>query len=198
METLLALLSFAIATSITPGPNVLMVASGAARSGIGAVMPMMLGITLGFGLMLMVVGAGLAMPLAASSTIHLAMKWAGAAWLCWLAWKIASAPVGEEKEAQPPLGFLGAAAFQWINPKAWMIALAALPTFTLPGVSMLPMSGIIALTFICVCFPSLLVWALLGQGIRGILLQPARARAFNIAMGVLLMASVVPGLMAGE
>ncbi|MBE9606569.1 LysE family translocator [Acetobacteraceae bacterium H6797] len=198
METILALFAFAIATSITPGPNVLMVASGAARNGIGAVWPLMLGISAGFALMLLIVGAGLAAPLAASNSVYLAMKWLGAAWLCWLAWKIASAPVGDISEGKPPLGFAGAMAFQWVNPKAWMIAVAALPTFQLPDMPMLLMAGIIALAFGCVSLPCLLVWALLGQSIRVVLSKPGKARAFNIVMGLLLMASVVPGLVAGR
>lgn len=198
METLLPLVTFAVATSITPGPNVILVAANAARHGVGAVLPMMLGVTLGFGLMLGLVGLGLALPLAGQPMLQQAMQWIGAAWLCRLAWQIAVAPVSgpEQAEHRPPIGFLGMAGFQWINPKAWMIALAALPTYAAPGVPLPMMALITAAVFVAVSMPCLLVWAYLGQRIRGLLAEPARARLFNRSMALLLLLSLVPGLLA--
>ncbi len=132
MDTTLALLGFAIAMSVTPGPNVLMVAAGAANAGVRATIPHMLGIAIGFGGMLLIVGLGLAGPFAAAPVLHTALKWGGAAWLLVLAWRIARAGAPGEGPPRPPLGFLGAVLFQWVNPKAWMIALAAIPAFTTP------------------------------------------------------------------
>ena len=188
----LALLGFAIAMSVAPGPNVLMVAAGAANAGVRATVPHMLGIAIGFGAMLLIVGIGLAAPFAAAPWLHTVLEWGGAAWLLLLAWKIARAGAPGEGPARPPLGFVGAALFQWVNPKAWMIALAAIPAFTAPDGDMLAQSLVIAGAFALVAFPCTLVWALLGAGASRLLRTGRALRGFNIAMAVLLVASLVP------
>lgn len=190
----LPLFAFAIASSVTPGPNVLMVAASAAANGFRAVVPHMLGITFGFGGMLLLVGLGLAGPLLASPLLHAVLKWAGAAWLLWLAWKIATAPPPQPGQPRPPLGFIGGALFQWVNPKAWMIAAAVIPAFTRPGEPMLPQVLAIALVFLLITLPCLLVWAGIGLGTGRLLRRPAHLRAFNIAMALLLVASLIPVL----
>jgi threonine/homoserine/homoserine lactone efflux protein len=190
----LALLGFAIAMSVTPGPNVLMVAAGAANAGVRATVPHMVGIAIGFGAMLLIVGLGLAAPFAAAPWLHTALKWGGAAWLLVLAWKIARAGAPGEGPPKPPLGFIGAALFQWVNPKAWMIALAAIPTFTTPDGDMLRQSLTIAGAFALVGFPCTLVWALLGAGASRLLRTDRALRGFNIAMALLLVASLIPAL----
>jgi threonine/homoserine/homoserine lactone efflux protein len=190
----LPLLGFAVASSVTPGPNVLMVAAAAAGHGLRAVLPHMLGITFGFGAMILLVGLGLAGPLLASPMLHTALRWVGAAWLLWLAWKIATAPPPRAGEARPPLGFTGAALFQWVNPKAWMIAAAAVPAFTRPGEALLPQILAISLIFVLVTMPCLLVWAGLGATAGRLLHSPGRLRVFNIVMALLLVASLVPML----
>ena len=190
----LALLGFAIAMSVTPGPNVLMVAAGAANAGVRATVPHMVGIAIGFGAMLLIVGLGLAAPFAAAPWLHTALKWGGAAWLLVLAWKIARAGAPGEGPPKPPLGFIGAALFQWVNPKAWMIALAAIPTFTTPDGDMLRQSLTIAGAFALVGFPCTLVWALLGAGASRLLSTDRALRGFNIAMALLLVASLIPAL----
>jgi threonine/homoserine/homoserine lactone efflux protein len=132
-EALPALAAFAFATSITPGSNLIMVAALTAYHGVRATVPHMAGITIGFPVMIVLVGRGLAGPFAASPELHAVLKWIGAAWIVWLAWKIARAGAPGEGACKPPLGFFGAAAFQWVNPKAWLLALAAIPAFTCPG-----------------------------------------------------------------
>lgn len=195
MDTLLPLLGFAIAMSVTPGPNVLMVAAAAANHGIRATVPHMLGITFGFAAMLVIVGLGLAGPFAAWPLLHAALKWGGAAWLLVLAWKIARAGAPGAGPSRPPLGFVGAALFQWVNPKAWMIALAAIPTFTTPEGDLLAETLVIAAAFALVCFPCTLVWAGLGAGASRALRTEGALRAFNVAMAALLVASLVPALL---
>jgi threonine/homoserine/homoserine lactone efflux protein len=190
----LALLGFAIAMSVTPGPNVLMVAAAAANAGVRSTVPHMLGIAVGFGAMLLIVGLGLAAPFAAAPWLHTALKWGGAAWLLVLAWKIARAGAPGEGPPRPPLGFIGAALFQWVNPKAWMIALAAIPAFTTPDGDMLRQSLTIAGAFALVGFPCTLVWALLGAGASRLLRTDRALRGFNIAMALLLVASLIPAL----
>ena len=191
---LLALFAFAIATSATPGPNTLMVAASAANNGLRAVVPHVLGIAFGFAAMIWLAGLGLALPLAASPLLHEVVKWAGAAWLAWLAWKIARAGAPGEGPARPPLGFMGAVMFQWINPKAWMIILAVIPAFTRPGGDLLLEVGVIALVFALVGVPSAGIWGVIGAGAGRLLGQGRGLRAFNIAMAVLMLASLVPTL----
>ncbi len=192
MPDWLPLLGFAVAASITPGPNVLMVAAGAAGHGVRGVLPMMLGITGGFTAMLLIVGLGLAAPLTASPTLHDALRLVAAAWLLWLAWKIAAAPPAQRGAAQPPMGFVQAALFQWVNPKAWMVAGAAVTGYTLAGEALLPQVASIAIAFGLVSMPCLLVWAMMGAGTRRLLRGPTALRRFNIAMGLLLAVSVLP------
>jgi threonine/homoserine/homoserine lactone efflux protein len=194
MEKTLALLGFAIAMSVTPGPNVLMVAAGAANAGVRATVPHMLGIAIGFGAMLLIVGLGLAGPFAVAPWLHALLKWGGAAWLLVLAWKIARAGAPGEGPPRPPLGFIGAVLFQWVNPKAWMIALAAIPAFTTPDGDILGQTLMIAGAFALVGFPCTLVWALLGAGASRVLRTDRALRGFNIAMAVLLVLSLIPAL----
>jgi threonine/homoserine/homoserine lactone efflux protein len=194
METL-PLLGFAIVMSITPGPNVLMVAAAAANHGVRATVPHMAGITLGFAAMLVIVGLGLAGPFVAWPLLHAALKWGGAAWLLVLAWKIARAGAPGAGPSRPPLGFVGAALFQWVNPKAWMIALAAIPAFTTPQGDILAETLLIAAAFALVCFPCTLVWAGLGAGATRLLRTEGALNAFNVAMALLLVASLVPALL---
>jgi len=194
METL-PLLGFAIAMSITPGPNVLMVAAAAANHGVRATVPHMAGITLGFAAMLVIVGLGLAGPFVAWPLLHAVLKWGGAAWLLVLAWKIARAGAPGAGPSRPPLGFVGAALFQWVNPKAWMIALAAIPAFTTPQGDILAETLLIAAAFALVCFPCTLVWAGLGAGATRMLRTEGALNAFNVAMALLLVASLVPALL---
>lgn len=192
MPDWLPLLGFAIAGSVTPGPNVLMVAAAASGHGVRGVMPHMLGITMGFAAMIILVGLGLAGPMAASATLHGALQLVAAAWLLWLAWKIATAPPPGEGEARPPMNFIQAALFQWVNPKAWMLAAAAPAGYTVAGAPMLPQVLFIAFVFAAVSMPCLLVWAGLGAGARRVLADGRGLRRFNIAMGVLLALSVLP------
>jgi threonine/homoserine/homoserine lactone efflux protein len=192
MPDWLPLLGFAFAGSVTPGPNVLMVAAGAAGHGVRRVWPHMLGITVGFAAMIVILGLGLAGPLATSPYVHGVMQMVAVAWLLWLAWKIATAPPPGEGPSRPPMGFVQAALFQWVNPKAWMLAGAAIAGFTRPGAPLLPQIGGIALAFAAVSLPCLLVWAGIGAGARHVLRDSSSLRRFNIAMGVLLALSVLP------
>lgn len=195
METLLPLLGFAVAASVTPGPNVLMVAAASANHGVRATVPQMFGIAIGFAAMLLIVGLGLAAPFAAWPALHTALKWIGGAWLLLLAWKIARAGAPGEGPSRPPLGFVGAALFQWVNPKAWMIALAAIPAFTTPAGDMLAEGLLVAAVFAIVCLPCTLIWAGFGAGASRILRTPAALRWFNIAMALLMVGSLLPAFL---
>ena len=194
--TLLPFLVFAAVASITPGPNNLLVMSTTAIRGLRAAVPLILGVALGFGFMVAVVGAGLAAPLARFPALQLAMRWVGVAWLLVLAWRIARSPGVDldHLQTRPPMGFWGASAFQWINPKAWIMAVATAATYTLAGVTPAWQSPARGLIFVLVSLPSISTWALLGLGVGRWLATPQRLRVFNVTMGVLLAASALPAL----
>lgn len=194
---LLSLAGFAVAMYITPGPNNVMVTTSAANHGVRATMPHMLGINAGFSLMLVLVCGGLGAVLLSLPQVLRVMRWAGAAWMLWLAWKIATSPPPGEAARRPVLGFWGAAAFQWVNPKAWMIAVGAASQFLRPDQ---PLGGQllrIGVVFLAVGLPCLLPWAMLGDAAGRLLRSPARLRGFNVTMAVLLVVSLVPLLLEG-
>jgi threonine/homoserine/homoserine lactone efflux protein len=191
---LLSLLGFSVAMYITPGPNNVMVAASAARYGIRATVPHMLGVAIGFSGMLALVCAGLGSALVNFPLLWPLFRWSGAAWLVWLAWQIAVAPPPGEGGRGRLLGFMGAVGFQWINPKAWLIAIGAAGEYLSPDQSLIIQLARIFLVFLAVGMPCLMVWALLGSGARRLLRSPARLRAFNVAMAVLLVLSVLPVL----
>ena len=194
-ETLFALASFALVTSITPGPSNLMLLASGVNFGFRRTLPQVLGITLGFTSLLAAVGLGLGAVITAFPALQLALKVAGGAYLAYLAWRIATAraPGRVEAEAARPLRWHEAAAFQWINPKAWVVALAAMAVYTQPGSTALSVVLVCAV-FALVNLPTVSVWAAFGVALRGLLADARRLRRFNIAMGVLLVATLWPML----
>lgn len=193
-DALLSLIAFSIAMYITPGPNNVMVAASAANHGIRATVPHMFGINVGFSVMLFIVCAGLGSALVTFPLLLPLFRWVGAAWLLLLAWQIATAPPPGEGGRERVLGFFGAVAFQWINPKGWMIAAGAAGEYLSPHHPLLLQLARISVIFLIVGMPCLTVWALLGSGAGRLLHSPARLRTFNIAMALLLVASLVPVL----
>ena len=120
------------------------------------------------------------------------MKWAGAAFLLWLAWKIATADVTKQSEAPEPVGFLQAALLQWINPKAWVVTTGAVGTYFPGGAEgALVQALVLAGLFVVAALPSGLVWLAFGATMQRFLSTPTAARAFNVAMALLLAASIV-------
>jgi threonine/homoserine/homoserine lactone efflux protein len=192
LDVFLALLTFALIASITPGPNNTMVLASGLNFGVQRSVPHMLGIGFGFTLMVFLVGLGLGNVFNAYPAIYTALKYAGGAYMLWLAWKIAvSGPMGEAKAGGAPITFFQAALFQWVNPKAWIMAVTANATYSVLGypiVSALIVAGCFAVSSI----PSNLVWIMFGAGLRQILRDPKTLRVFNVAMAVLLVASLAP------
>ena len=192
MEQLGALAVFAFVTSVTPGPNNVMLTASGANFGFRRSVPHMLGIALGFPAMLIAVGFGAAGVLKASPSLHLALKWIGAAYLLWLAVAIArAAPPVPGGESGRPMTMLGAALFQWVNPKAWVMLAGALPAFTTVGGSLWLEIGAMAACFALACLPSCALWCGFGVAIGRWLGSPRALRAFNLAMAALLAASVL-------
>src|SRR6185295_13401829 len=122
LEPIFAYVVFSVVTSVTPGPNNVMLTATGANVGIRRGMPHLFGISFGFAAMLFLLTAGMATALTQNATLMLLLKVGGIAVLLWLAWKVATAGRAKSIEGKPPIGFFGAVAFQWINPKAWLIA----------------------------------------------------------------------------
>lgn len=195
LDIFLALLVFAFVTSITPGPNNLMLLASGVNFGFRRTVPHMFGIAGGFASLLLAVGFGLGALLALIPALHLALKVTGGAYLLYLAWRIASSrSLGAKGDGGArPMTFAEAAAFQWVNPKAWMMAVTAMAIYTSPQAPVLSVF-LVALAFTLVNFPSVSTWAGFGVALRGFLVDPVRLRWFNIAMGLLLVASLWPML----
>jgi threonine/homoserine/homoserine lactone efflux protein len=189
-----ALVGFAFVSSITPGPNNLMLLASGVNFGFRRTVPHMLGIGAGFASLLLAVGFGLGALLTAFPALDLALKLAGGAYLLVLAWKIAaSRSLGEAGEAARPMSFGEAAAFQWVNPKAWVMAVTAMAVYTSPEAPFLSVL-LVAAAFALVNLPSVSAWAGFGMALRGFLADPVRLKWFNVAMGLLLAASLWPML----
>jgi len=195
LDAFLALLVYALVTSITPGPNNLMLLASGVNFGIARTVPHMLGISIGFLVLLLAVGFGLGAVLTAFPALHMALKIAGAAYLLYLAWKIAmSRSMSDGKGAEGrPMRFIDAAAFQWVNPKAWVMAITAMAVYTNPDHPFVSVA-LISIAFTIVNLPSVSVWAGFGTALRGFLSDPVRLKWFNITMGVLLAATLWPML----
>lgn len=190
-ELLSALAAFAFVTSITPGPNNLMLMSSGANFGFRRTIPHMLGVGLGFVIMLILVGTGLVGVFEAYPVSYTVLKSVSVAYLLYLAWKIAnSSPPDEAGSTATPMTFLQAALFQWVNPKAWAMALTAVTVYA-PSQTMAAI-GLVGIVFGLVNIPSVGSWTLLGQQMRRLLNSPSRLRAFNITMAILLIASLAP------
>ncbi|NGM45433.1 LysE family translocator [Rhodobacter sp. SGA-6-6] len=190
-ELFLALLGFGIVTSVTPGPNNMMLLASGVNFGLRRTVPHMLGISLGHALMVFLVGLGIAGMFRAWPPALTVLKTGSVCYMLWLAWKIAnSGAPGEGKARAEPLSFLQAAAFQWVNPKAWAMALGAVTAYVATPSAAAYL--LVAVIFMVVNFPSVMIWAAAGQGLRRWLEDPARLRAFNWTMAVLLIASLWP------
>jgi threonine/homoserine/homoserine lactone efflux protein len=194
LETFLALVLFAFTTSITPGPNNMMLFASGVNFGFARTVPHMLGIGVGFLSLLIAVGLGLGALLQTVPAAYTTLKFAGGLYLVWIAWKIGtSRSLSEGKAGARPMTFFGAAAFQWVNPKAWVMAVTAMATYTNPEYYV-PTVLLVGLAFAAVNVPSVSTWAGFGSALREWLSVPVRLKWFNITMAVLLVASLWPML----
>lgn len=188
-EMILPLMMFALVSSITPGPNNLMLLASGANFGFRRSVPHMLGISLGFALMALLVGIGLAQVFELYPVLKLVLKVLAVVYMLYLAWKIANAaaPTAMD-EAGKPFTFLQAAAFQWVNPKAWAMALTAVTVYA-PNQEFVVIV-VVAVVFSAVNLPSVTFWAVLGQQAQRILTNHRRLQVFNISMAALLVGSL--------
>ena len=195
-EILIALIGFAVASSITPGPNNLMLMASGANYGMRRTLPHMLGISLGHAFMVAMVGIVLLQVFEAYPILNTILKVVSAAYMIWLAWKIANAvPPEAKKVTGKPFTFLQAAAFQWVNPKAWFMAITAISAYAPQDQGIVMGSLIVAVVFAVVNLPSITIWAWMGVQVRRWLGSARRLRIFNVSMAVLLVVSLYPMLM---
>ncbi|EBA16779.1 transporter, LysE family protein [Roseobacter sp. SK209-2-6] len=188
-ELFLALAGFALGTVFTPGPNNLMLMASGANFGFQRSLPHLIGVAVGFPIMILPVGLGVMQLFDAFPQLTLVMTVLSVIYMVWLAWKIANAaPPQEGGTSGDPLTFLQACAFQWVNPKAWAMALGAITLYAASRdvTAILWVSG----TYLLIGSFSASAWTALGQQLRRILTRPAQLRAFNWAMAALLLASL--------
>ncbi len=193
IDILLALATFAFVTSITPGPNNLMLMASGANFGFRLTIPHMLGIGIGFAVMIVLVGVGLVQLFDAFPLSHTLLKILSVLYLLYLAWKIAnSAPPSDAEKSGTPMTFIQAALFQWVNPKAWTMALTSIsvyaPSQNLSSIVLVPA------VFGAINLPCVSSWAILGIQMRRVLTNKKRLPIFNIVMALLLVGSLLVSL----
>ena len=191
LDLLLPLVLFAFATSVTPGPNNLMLMASGANFGVRATLPHMLGVGLGFVFLCLCTGLGLVQVFDRWPLARHALTVAAAVYLVWLAWKFGTAaPVAEGAARGKPMTFLAAAAFQWVNPKAWAMAITAVTVYA--GDRSAGAVALVAAIFGLVNVPSVALWVVAGREVRRLLTSPRRLRAFNWTMAALILATLWP------
>jgi threonine/homoserine/homoserine lactone efflux protein len=196
---MLAFFVFAVVAAITPGPGNVLLAAAGAQAGLWRGLPCLLGVASGAAALMAVAAGSIGGLMLLHPLLLEGMRVVGAAFLLWLAWKIATAPVtaGAAGTARPrPVGYLAAAALQWVNPKVWMVAAGAVATYLPAGAaddtsrSLLLRAGLFGLVFLAAALPSGFVWLAFGAAAQRLLTDARRQRGFNIAMAALLAASV--------
>lgn len=183
---------FVVVTSITPGPNNTMLLASGVNFGFRRTMPHILGISAGVVVLMLSVGFGLGELFRHFPSLYIALEAASVAYLLYLAWKIATSGDLKVKSGEHrPMRFHEAIAFQWINPKAWMMVLTAATTIRLSA-EFGPNTLLMAVLFFVIGLPCICVWAAFGTGMRRFLSNPRRLRAFNVAMALSLIVSMYP------
>lgn len=193
LDLLYAFALFALVSSITPGPNNTMLLASGVNFGFRRSMPHALGVSLGFMVMVIAVGLGLGEVFKVLPWAYTVLRWAGASYLLYLAWKIARSgpPSAAVEDTRKPMSFLGAAAFQWVNPKAWIMAIGAITTYA-PAQGYLVNVFVIASLFALINLPSVALWVSCGSALRTVLSQPRWLRLFNWGMALMLVLSLYP------
>lgn len=192
-DLFVALVLFAFATSITPGPNNTMLLASGVNFGFVRTIPHMLGIGAGFFSLLLGVGLGLGALITSVPVVHLFLKVAGGAYLLWIAWKIGTSRSLSDASGTglKPMSFLQAAAFQWMNPKAWVMAITAMSAYSDPTRAIQSVLSI-GIVFAVINVPCVSTWAGFGSAMRGWLSDPVRLKWFNMTMAMLLVISLWP------
>jgi threonine/homoserine/homoserine lactone efflux protein len=188
---LIAFVTFSAVVAGTPGPSNTVLTAAGARAGIRGGLPSLLGQVTGMGAMLFAITLGLGGVLLGHPLALQVLRWSGVALLCWMAWRMATA--GHSGQAtKAPAGFLGLAAFQWVNPKGWLVGVAAIAAFLDPrSGGALAQAAVFATVFMLVALPACLPWLAFGAAVQRFLRTPRARRVLNTAMAALLAASTL-------
>jgi threonine/homoserine/homoserine lactone efflux protein len=203
-ETILAASVFAVVSAITPGPNNAMLMASGVNFGFRRSLRHLMGVDLGFAFMVLCVGLGLHSVLDRYPEVYTVLRYVGGAYMVWIAWKLASARPAPAEEAittdttgsapaAKPMGFWAAAAFQWVNPKAWVMAVTCMTAYLGADAATLEVA-LLAGLYLVLGTPCSAFWVGFGQAMRGLLRNPLRLRIFNITMALALVASLYPML----
>lgn len=177
---------------LTPGPNNILVATSGVNFGFRSTVPHILGITFGYPVMLLLVGLGLAKVFIALPLVHVAIKYISIVYLLYLAYRIATATsLKDAQSMRKPLTFLQAAAFQWVNGKAWISAISAVTTYTVVDATLPLQICVLAVMCIGITLVCVSCWTFFGHFLRNYLNTHKRLRAFNTSMAALLVLSIV-------
>ena len=194
-ELFISFLVFGVIAAVTPGPNNVMLTTTGLNFGVRRGLPHLLGICIGFPVMLALIGLGFGTLFELYPLLHEIIKIVGIVYLLWLAWRIAMTRGGVEQLARSkPINFWQAAAFQWVNPKAWIMGSSALVAYTSLDGSFFLQVAIICITFFFITLPCAGAWLVFGAGLQRLLRDPRHLRWFNIAMALLLVASILPAI----
>lgn len=193
MELFLAILLFAVSASITPGPNNIMIMTSGLNHGVKNSIPHLLGICFGFPVMIILIGLGIGVFFEMFPLFHEIIKIIGVIYLLYLSWLIArSSPTSLDSESYKPFSFVQAALFQWVNPKAWVMATGAVSAYTSLSADVFIQVIYIALVFFVVSFPCVGIWLVFGSGLKKYLKSSKHQKIFNVSMALLLIGSILP------
>ena len=189
----MAFVVFAVVAAVTPGPSNIMLTAAGAQAGVVRGLPCLLGVTTGMGVMMFIVPLGLGTLVLRHPVILTALHWGGAAVLLWLSWKIATSTSRvDSAPKQDPVGYMGAAIFQWVNPKSWLVTASAAGSFLRADAGdPVAQAAWLGALFVLAALPSCFVWLAFGAAVQHVLHDRRRLRIFNIAMGLLLALSIV-------
>ncbi len=184
---------FAIIAAVTPGPNNVMLTTTGLNFGVRRGLPHLVGICIGLLVMLALIGLGFGSLFELYPILHEVIRIIGIVYLLYLSWKIASARGGVGHiDQDKPINFWQAAAFQWVNPKAWIMGSSALAAYTSLDGSFFTQVAIICFSFAVITFPCAGAWLVFGAGLQRFLRDPGHLKLFNMAMALLLAASILP------
>ena len=192
-DLLFALIIFAGITAFTPGPNNTLLMACGMNYGFRASLPLIAGVAIGFPFQILCIGLGLGKIFEVYPILLVFLKVAGAAYMLWLAWKIANSKPTTDVSSNPakPLSFLQGCAFQWVNPKAWIMGVTAISAYTLAANFYAGLATIVGV-FMFMGFNSASLWAFSGAALKNLMNDPRYFKAINLTLAVLLVASLAP------
>lgn len=191
LDLWLGLAGFVVVGAITPGPNNTLLMASSLNFGLLKTAPFLAGIQGGFALMFFMVSLGLGQLFDVLPLLKSVIKYAGAAFLVWFAWKIATSPIAKSSAEARSLSFLEGAAFQFLNPKAWIICLASVSVY-LPTDASLVVIAVAIATWIVFGVPCNFAWMLGGRALSALTERPKTARVINLSLAGMLLLSIIP------